>query len=472
MAAPTEPPPIPKLPAAFSKSLLNSPSSLVFWKAIGLFSGKVAREGYLAAFDQGLISLANFLATVFLARVVTPTQLGVYGVGFTSLRLVRSLQEGLTIQPVNTFGPGMDAVEFRRYATSTSLMQVGLALVTSAAAALLGWWLTITGNDTAGPAVFSLWFAFLFWQLQEYVRRLLYTRGDVFNAVVNTALANGLRLGVMAWYLKEGQLDGIAGLNAIAWGSIGALIPGLWQTRRYWTFHLTGLRSYWRRNWEFGRWILGGTLANWVAAEFYPVLTAGMISFAAAGAYRALQNLVAPIHLLLRAIDTFLTPRAARLYQQQGQPALRRTLRLIYLASGIPILGMLAIALIFPTALLHALYGDTYVAYSAGMSLMALFYALWFAYWPLQIVLKAAQRSRPIFTSNLAAMLVMFTVGIWMITRWGVYGTIAGQALNALVVAIILWSSWMTARDQLASEDVTSGAADVHSNPVASDTKR
>jgi len=49
-------------------------------------------------------------------------------------------------------------------------------------------------------------------------------------------------------------------------------------------------------------------VANWLSVEFYPVLTAGMISFAAAGAYRALQNLVAPIHLLLRAIDTFFTP--------------------------------------------------------------------------------------------------------------------------------------------------------------------
>jgi O-antigen/teichoic acid export membrane protein len=409
-----------------------------------LFSGRGAREGYLASIDQAVISLANFLATIILARVVSPTELGVYGVGFTSLRLVRSIQEGMVIQPVNTFGAGMDLPIFRRYVTSASLIQLIFALFSAGAAAIGGWLLTRMGNDVAGPALFSLWFAFLFWQLQEHLRRMLYTRGAIFNAVINTTLANSIRLGVLVWWAVNGQLTGIGGLNAIAWGSLAALIPGIWQTRSYWTKDFANLRDTWRKNWDFGRWILGGTLANWISVEFYPVLTAGLISFAAAGAYRALQNLVAPIHMLLRATDTFLTPRAARLFTTSGKKALDHNLRLTYLMAGIPILGLLMIAVLFPVPLLRLLYGETYVTYSSGMILMAAFYALWYAYWPLQTALKAARFSRPIFIANLAATVVMFTMGIWMISQWGVYGTIAGQALNALIVALILWTSWFS----------------------------
>ena len=419
-----------------------------FNRAVTLFSGKGAREGYLAAVDQGVISVANFMATIILARAISPTELGVYGVGFTSLRLVRSFQEGFTVQPMNTFGPGMEMETFRRYATSTSLIQVSLALASSAAVALGGWFFTWLGNDTAGPALFALWFAFLFWQLQEYIRRMLYTRGAIPQAVINTILANGIRLGILIWWAAQGKLTGIAGLNAIAWGSLVALLPGLWQTRAYWTKEFDSLKITWKRNWDFGRWVLGGTVANWVAVEFYPILTAGMISFAAAGAYRALQNLVAPIHLLLRATDTFLTPRAARLFQEKGRPALERSMRLTYIVAAIPVLGLLGIAVIFPLPLLHALYGDTYLEYSQGIVLMAIFYALWFAYWPLQSVLKASRISRPIFVANLAAIAAMFTIGIWMIERWGVYGTIGGQALNALVVSIILWMAWFQLRKE------------------------
>ncbi len=411
-------------------------------RLVSLFSGQAARSGYLAAVDQGTISLANFLATVILARNVTPTQLGVYGVGFTALRLVRAFQEGITIQPLNTYGASMDEASFKRYATSTSLIQILLAIGCSAGVALFGWLATRAGNDIAGPALFSLWFAFLWWQLQEYVRRLLYTRGDVPNAVINSVLANLVRLSLMVVWARQDGLSGIRGLDAIAWGSLVAMLPGLWQTRSFWTRDFDNLLSTWKRNWGFGRYIMGATMANWVSMEFYPVLTAGMISFAAAGAYRAVQNLVAPVHLILRATDTFLTPRLSKIYHDRGGAGLARQLRLTYIAVGLPTMALLSLAVLFPTQLLYLLYGDTYLEYSSLAVLMAVYYALWYAYWPLQTAFKAMHHSRPLFIANLAAIVAMFTMGIWFIYLWGVYGTVLGQALNALVLTIIHWMAW------------------------------
>jgi O-antigen/teichoic acid export membrane protein len=182
-----------------------------------------------------VISLSNFLATIILARAVDPTQLGIYGVGFVTLRLVRSVQDGIIVQPLNVYGAGMDDASFRSYATSTSILQLILASVTALIVAAGGWMLTLLGNDIAGPTLFSLWFAFLGWQLQEYIRRMLYTRGSVFSAVVNTILANVVRLCLMIWWGNQDSLSGVAGLNAIGWGSIAALIPGLYFTRFYWT---------------------------------------------------------------------------------------------------------------------------------------------------------------------------------------------------------------------------------------------
>jgi O-antigen/teichoic acid export membrane protein len=420
-------------------------------RTIIVFSGQGAREGYLAAIDQGLISLANFAATVILARNVSPTALGVYGVGFTVLRLVRAIQEGLTVQPMNTFGASMERETFRRYATATTIIQIFLAIISAASVALVGWAVTKTGNDTAGPALFSLWSAFLWWQLQEYIRRMMYTRGNVLGAVINTALANGVRLALMLWWARQGTLTGIGGLTAIGIGSLVALLPGIWQTRAFWSRRAANLVETWKRNWNFGRFILGASLSNWVSVEFYPVLTAGMISFAAAGAYRAIQNLVQPVQLLLRAMDTFMTPRAAKIYHRQGFKSLDSLLRKTYLIFAGPILGLLALAVIFRVPLLELLYGDTYLPYANGVILMALFYALWFAYWPLQTAMKAMHSSRPIFIANMAAIVAMFTVGIWFISQWGVYGTMAGQALNALIVAVIHFVAWRAMRQDALS---------------------
>ena len=410
---------------------------------LALFTGKGARQGYLAAVDQAVISISNFLATIILARNVDPTQLGVYGVGFVTLRLVRAFQDGLIVQPLNVFGAGMTQDEFKRYATVTSIFQVALAVLSAMIVAITGWVLIELGNDTAGPTLYILWLPFLWWQFQEYLRRMLYTRGKVFSAMLTSVIGNVARIIIMVYLANRGQLTGISGLEAIAWGSFVALLPSLWLTRNYWTRQITHVKEIWWRNWTFGRWLLASFLANWAVVEFYPILTAGLISFAAAGAYRALQNLVAPIHLLLRAIDTFLTPRAAKLYENNGLRALTGTLRSIYLAIALPVLLVLVLALLFPEQLLGLIYGDTYLEYSNGVILMALFYALMFAYWPLQSIFKAAQLSRPIFVANFLAIVSMFTIGIWAILKWDVYGTIIGQGVNALVLTLVLWGDWI-----------------------------
>jgi O-antigen/teichoic acid export membrane protein len=411
-----------------------------------LFSGQTAQQGIIAAADQGIISITNFASALLLARAVEPTEFGVYAVGFLLLHLLRALQDGLIVQPLSTYGPVMEIGAFRRYATENGVLQVLLAGSSAAAAAVFGWFLTFLGNDTAGPTLFIMWFVFLTWPLQEFIRRCFYSRNQIPKGVVNTITASLIRLGVLVIWASENRLNGQAGLNAIGWGSLIALTLGIWQARQFWTFRKIDVLKTARKNWEFGKWVLGGSLANWGAAELYPLLAAGIISFAAAGAYRALQNLVAPVHVLLRAIDTFLTPRAAWLYHHQGFRGLSRGLRLIYMVSGIPILGLLVLVSLFPEPLLTLLYGETYLPYSEGMALMAVFYILWFAYWPLLAAYKAIRMTRPIFVANIAAIASMFTIGIWAIHKWGVYGAIGGQALNAFIVSAGLWGNWIVVR--------------------------
>ena len=113
---------------------------------------------------------------------------------------------------------------------------------------------------------------------------------------------------------------------------------------------------------------------------------------------------------------------------------------------ALPVLLILIIALVFPEQILGFIYGDTFLEFSDGVILMAVFYALMFAYWPLQSIFKAAQLSRPIFVANVLAIVSMFTVGIWAILNWGVYGTIIGQGVNALVINLVLWGYWIRLR--------------------------
>jgi O-antigen/teichoic acid export membrane protein len=378
-----------------------------------------------------------------LARALTPTQFGAYGVGFLLLHLGRAFQEGLIVQPMSALGPSLGRPERRVYLSGSALLQVGLALAGAIACAGVGWVLIELGNTIAGPTLFALWFPVLFAQLQEFLRRVFYIEGQVGLAVLNSLTSNGVRLAITVAALAAGADSGTVGLYAIGWGGLAGILLALISTRKLWVRRGVAWLETWRRNWRFGRWVLGSTAANWVAVEVYPILTAGLVSFAATGAYRALQNVVAPVHSLLRAMDTYFTPRLAERRRIAGSGGVAHMVGRMFLVTGPVVAAILVVGVYFAEPILRLLYGETYVGFAPGMGLMALFYALWYAFWPIQSALKAVERTRPIFTASLLATFAMFTVGGWMILQWGVYGTIAGQALSAAIMAAVLWVTWL-----------------------------
>jgi O-antigen/teichoic acid export membrane protein len=409
----------------------------------GILHGGAARGGLLSTVDQGINSLANFISTVYLARVIDPTQFGVYSVAFLLIFLARSVHQGLNVEAVAALGAVMDDKEFRRYASASGLIQALIALAMAGVAAGGGIILTALGNPALGPGITALWLALFFWQLEEYVRRVFYTRGEIGKAALLSLIDTVFRLALLVFLGQMGKLDGPMGVYTIGVGGVAGAISALWLGRRYWTRRGLNLLDAWKRNWEYGRWLLGGLLATWAAQKLYPILAAGLINFAATGAYRALQNLVAPVHVLIIALDPFFTPRAARRYRDAGHRGLSRILALTYLIYTLPIVVILLLATLFAGPLLYLLYGATYLPYSAGIGLMAIDYALWASYYPLQSALKGVRRTLPIFVANIVAIVSMFTAGLYLIRRWEVYGTIAGQALNALLINIVLWTWWI-----------------------------
>lgn len=414
-----------------------------FKKSIDFANGRIANTGKFAAIDQAVISLANFAASILLAALVSPTELGVYVIGFLSIYFVRAIQNGIIIQPLNTYGAGKTDEEFIPYFSAMALQQVFLSSITALAAALLGWLLFKLGNDTLGPTIFVLWFSFFTWQLQELLRRAFYTRGEVHKAMWISLCANSIRIGVILILANYREITGVTGLNAIGWGSLAGTLLGVWLGKDTLRFKLQNPGSIWRENWLFGRWILGASIADWVVVDLYPIFMAGMINFAATGVYQALNNLVAPIHVLLRAVDTFVTPILAKTYDEFGLTKVAQRLKWIYLISAIPVVGLLVLVLLFAPQLLSLLRGETYLPYADAIYIMVVFYFFLFINRPLQMVFRAIRQGKQIFWANIIAAVSMFLGGFWLISEWGIYGGIGGQALNAIIISAVLFVAWL-----------------------------
>ena len=100
----------------------------------------------------------------------------------------------------------------------------------------------------------------------------------------------GTSLGLFTPAVSYTHLD-VYKRQAMGLGSLVGSLLGIWFARDYFTREVQDIYQTWRENWRFGRWILGASLAEWVVVDFYPIIIAGAISFAATGAYQTLQNL-------------------------------------------------------------------------------------------------------------------------------------------------------------------------------------
>lgn len=87
-------------------------------------STKLANNGKYAALDQAVISLSNFAASILLARLVSPTELGAYVTGFLAIYFVRAVQNGLIIQPLNALGAVKSEGAFKGYFTAVFFSSV------------------------------------------------------------------------------------------------------------------------------------------------------------------------------------------------------------------------------------------------------------------------------------------------------------------------------------------------------------
>ncbi len=403
--------------------------------------GSLLNKSIWGLCDQASISASNFITTVILARHLSPTDFGAFALLYAAVFFTISLQTTLVSRPHNVIGATRQGTEYRRYTTVTAVSQVCFtamfAFVTLAAAVVaqrVAWGIA--------PLLFILAPAVAAWQLQEFVRRVLYTEGRLRAAFANDLISYGGQAVGIVVLGRFGQLTGARALAVIAltsaiaagwgwWQIKGSLIrQGIWKAVR---------ENGFAENWRFGKWLFGAALATSIVGQLYPILIGGMVSIAEAGAFSAVFTLMGPARILLIAMDTALVPVAARAFAETGEPGLQSFVARIFLATAPIIVAYCVLVSFFATRILVAAYGDHYRPYGWLLILLALSYALDYLRHPISIALEARRASAPIFRAYLLASIVVLTAGVAAVRFLGLWGAALGTIANSLILGIMLW---------------------------------
>lgn len=389
-------------------------------------------EGAWGLYDQGLISATNFATMLLLARTMSASAFGAFSLVYAGLLFANSFQASLITQPHNVLGTGRDGVDYARYTTASAIGQVALATVAGALTLLLA-----IGARFVSPGIVALLVALIgavvAWQLQEFVRRVLYTEGRLRDAFANDLIAYGGQFLLVVALWRAGHLSGVAALTALAATSALAAAFGAWQLRAGFVsgFDLGVLRE----NWQFGKWLVAGELIGyWLSEQLYVYLTALLIGTAQAGALKAVVLIFGPVRILVTALSTTLPIRFARALKADDGPRFRAQLRVLYRLIGILLGGYCLLVAIFAGPILRFVYGATYADRTPVLVLYTVYTFLMYAAITLATPLRATQQTRYIFVTYLCAGLSSITLGWAFIRLFGIEGAVIGMILSASIM--------------------------------------
>lgn len=407
--------------------------------------------------DQALISASNFFTMVLVARGLgSPAEFGTFTLVYSALLFANILQVALITQPHNVLGTGRAGSDYRLYTTSCGVAQLLLVLA-EGIVALLVYAVASRSHWPATGMLLALAPSIVAWQLQEFVRRVIYTEGRYAAAFVNDLISYGGQTLFIAalWLLDALQNRGmlatryhwLTGANALyvlaATSALAALV-GAWQIRGSLSRRIT--LSALPENWHFGKWLAGAEVLTWCSSlHMYLYLAALILGTAASGDLKAAQVLFGPTRVLAYYLDTVLPIKFARTLATSGEEAMHQKLRRVLARVAGPLAAYcLAIALL-AKPLLKLTFGAQYAGAATVLALYAGYAMLTYLQMIVAAALKAKRQTRLIFLGSVWGVVVSLA-GSWVyITTFGTSGVLLAMMTTAVVVtALYFYGSYRT----------------------------
>jgi O-antigen/teichoic acid export membrane protein len=401
------------------------------------------RHGHInwAFADQGMVSGANVLTAILLARFLGIDGFGTFSLAWAVLLLVASIHLPLIVGSMMSIGPKQSDEEAPGY--------YGAVIVQNLAVAVAGSIIAIVAAEVAGrlmPAwgierlALPLGVATFATVWQEFFRRYFFTIGRPAAAFSVDALRYASQIAILlALFLF---VPGIIDAGIALWIVAGAAaVPAALSLNFLGSIDYRAgvMRAVAVRHYHASKWMVMSYPIEW-ASEYVFMFAAGtFLGTAAVGALRASQNVAAMTNILFLSLTNVVPAGAARHLHEGGMAEMSRYLRRVTLAAGSATAVLCLMFAVAPAFWLRLLFGEAFAEYGELVRWWALYYTVSFFALPLRSGLRAMEKTRPVFTSRLlGASFALISFGI-LVPWLGLRGAVIGALATKTITVLWLW---------------------------------
>ena len=391
----------------------------------------------IALTDQAVVSGSNFLIGIALARVLGIDGYGLFALLWMIVLFGKSINQAFVTRPMMSLAPKKESEASVKYIATLHYLQyltsfgIGIFVFIFL---LFGQYFEIEITDNRWfwvmPSIVVLHLIYDFYRSQSFVKQDV-----VFALILDIILFGGHFLAIFVlWYY-----DNLSVTNALIGIGIAHFVVVALGLFKYFSFNFntTILKETVLYHFTFSKWLIGTALLQWFSGNFFIIVAAALMSEAAVGAVRIVQNVMGLTHVLFLAMENMVPVKAALHYKEGGLKQLKTYLIYITGRAGILVGGILLLLAIFRTHIIDFLYGAEYIEYSYLVIGFCLTYILVFIGHPLRFALLTLEITKPMFISYVLGAVFSLILAYPLVGQFGLVGVLVGifvtQGLSQLV---------------------------------------
>ena len=391
---------------------------------------KIPRQVYGLA-DQTVVSGSNFVVLIVVGRTLAPIDFGYFVLAFTLLQSAGAVQSALITRPHNVLGATRRGEDYLRYTTASALLQIVYAFAWVVLLLAIAAVTRLSGSPSATTFLVAAPVA-VAWQLQEFLRRVLYTERRLRVALLDDVLSYGAQAGILIWLGLDGTLTAARALVVVGATSLLAALVALPFLR-----HSLGRdtnREALRATWQFGRWLGAAEVVYWLASQSYIYIGGLVVGPVVSASLKAAQTLLGPVSVFLAFFVSYLPTSFARAHERSELP---QRMRRAFTQTVPPTVVYALAAIVFAPTLLRHVYGAEYVHDASVVRLFAVYYIILSVSDVFVAALAARGHTQRIFVGHAFGAAISLAVGWILLLHWHAAGGAAGMILSLLGALVV-----------------------------------
>ena len=388
--------------------------------------------------DQALVSGANFLTNLMMARSMGVREYGIFALAWMAVLFVNSFQWALVVSPMMSVGPKQEDAMRPSYYGAVVTQELFYALFGAAAVFFalhihLARYPAWNFTELAWP----LSFATMSYLLQDFVRRYFFSIRRAKQALLSDAVSYLTQLPILFWMLRRPATSTGAVLWVLGATSLAGFLVG-WLFFEPIRLVKSELKQVALRHWRISKWMAPSAFMQWSTGSLFTLAATVFYGAAAAAVLRCSQNIVGIAHIWFLGLDNVVPAEAARRMHRDGVDAAFHYVKSIALRWGLITFAFLLVVCVAPSFWLGLLYGSRYAGYGRVLQLNAGLYMLAFFSGPMRAGLQALEYTAPIFWSYLAMTICSIVLSVPAVHWLGLNGALLGMIATQLVFQSIV----------------------------------